>query len=241
MVQTIEPPAVNLLSGTEWVTLRDQADVLVGSGAVPEDITDTGKALAVILRGRELGLPTVYSLSNIHLIGRDLRLGAQATLALIFAHHGDDAVRFTRMTDAQCEARYKRRGWTDYDTYSYTKADAEQAGLLDDPNERPLWHKNPREMLRWACVRGIGAIAFSDVVAGVAAPVPSPVVWRASDMNQLDLRLRYDAIAVQARSLGIAVEYLPLDASAERIAVLGEELRQAIEAKTGEAPSLLDP
>ncbi|MBV9282954.1 MAG: hypothetical protein JOZ41_23015, partial [Chloroflexi bacterium] len=64
-------PAAELRSVVDpeaWTVLREQADVLVRSGFLPHGVNTPEKAISIVMKGRELGIPPMYALSNIAVI-----------------------------------------------------------------------------------------------------------------------------------------------------------------------------
>ncbi|MFN0071387.1 MAG: hypothetical protein ACKVVP_07870 [Chloroflexota bacterium] len=148
-----------------WEMFRQQAEVLVAAGFLPDSIKRPEAALAIMLKGAELGLPPMLSLSSIHLIHGRPTLSAEGMLALIYDRHGDGAVRFSESTPERCTARYKRRGWADYDAYTYSIEDAKRADLLKEAR----WQRHPAAMLRARVITAIARMAFADTIAGLDA------------------------------------------------------------------------
>jgi hypothetical protein len=155
-----------LPSVEEWQTMTQMAEALVASGLLPKHITTWQAALAVMQRGRELGVPPMYALSNIlHLQGKPTA-NSELMLALIYRDHGDGAVIFTHTDETRCEVSYKRRGWTSRQRYAFTLEDAKRAGLLNNPS----WLKYPAAMLRARSISAVARMAFPDSIGGMYTP-----------------------------------------------------------------------
>ena len=150
---------------SEWSLMLEQADTLVKTGFLPTAINSAQKAAAVMLKARELNIPPMYGLSNIAIIQGKPVAGAELLLALIYRDHGDNAVIFKVSDDTQCVIGYKRRFWTNYQTHSFTIAQAKTAGLNGDN-----WRKYPAAMLRARCVSGMARMGFPDSIGGMYTP-----------------------------------------------------------------------
>lgn len=155
-VQTIPSPA-------EWKNIFEMASALVPTGFLPDSIKTPAQAAAVMLKGRELGIPPMYALSNIVVIKGKPTCGAELMLALIYRDHGDTAIQFPESTNQKCTIAYRRRGWDKPLTYSFTIQDAQAAGLASGPT----WKNYPAAMLRARCISAVARMAFADSIGGM--------------------------------------------------------------------------
>lgn len=149
----------------EWALMRDQAGVLVGTGFLPATIKTPEQALAVMLKGREIGVPAMYALSNIAVIQGKPACTAELMLALTYRDHGDDAIFFTAASGATATTSYKRRHWRERQTFSFTLDHARTAGLSGGN-----WAKYPAAMLRARCISAVARMAFPDSISGMYTP-----------------------------------------------------------------------
>jgi hypothetical protein len=150
----------------DWQTMLGMADQLVKSGLLPSSIRTPQAAVAIILKGRELGVPAMYALSNIVVIQGKPAANAELMLALVYRDHGDDAIRFTETTAERCTIAYRRRTWKQSETFSFTMQDAKTAGLLTNQT----WQKYPQAMLRARCISAVARMAFADSIGGMYTP-----------------------------------------------------------------------
>jgi hypothetical protein len=150
----------------DWQILKEQAAMLLSTGFLPSAIKNAEQAIAIILKGRELGLPPMYSLSNISIINGKPCTGAEAIAALIYRDHGDHALIMVETTDERCVLKYKRRSWGDWQEFEFTAADAKRAGLYG----KGTWTQYPATMLRWRAISAVGKLAFADTVGGLYTP-----------------------------------------------------------------------
>lgn len=151
---------------TEWSLMLDQAQVLLSTGFLPKAIQTPEQAVAIMLKGRELGIPPMYALSNIAVIQGKPTASAELMLALIYRDHGDNAIYNIRSDHEVAEYAYKRRSWSEYRRFSFTIEQARKAGITNNPN----WTKYPAAMLRARCVSAIARIAFPDSIGGMYTP-----------------------------------------------------------------------
>jgi len=145
--------------------LLELGEVLSKTGFLPAAIKTKEQVAAIVLKGRELGIPTMYALSNIAVIQGKPAANAELMLALIYRDHGDDAVRFVEATSQKATISYKRRGWRERQTFTFSGEDARAAGLTDGN-----WKKYPGAMLRARCISAVARLAFPDTIGGMYTP-----------------------------------------------------------------------
>jgi hypothetical protein len=150
----------------QWQLMREQASVFIQSGMLPAHIRSPEQAIVIMLKGRELGLPPLYALSTIGVINGKPVVAAEVMAALVYRRHGDQALRIVQSDARICAIEYRRRGWTEPQTYSFSIEDAHRAGLLMGN----AWQKYPAAMLRARCISAVARMAFPDVISGVYTP-----------------------------------------------------------------------
>lgn len=155
-----------LPSAADWSTTMEMAQVLLQSGMLPSHIKSVPAAVAIIQKGRELGISPMYSLSNIVCIQGKPTANAELMLALIYRDHGDNAVYFEEANNNRCVIGYKRRGWDSCKRFSFDMDDARKAGLLSNQT----WQKYPGAMLRARCISAVARLAFPDSIGGMYSP-----------------------------------------------------------------------
>lgn len=143
--------------------LLKQAQVLVKSGVLPVEIKTPEAAVAVILMGRELGIPPMQAFRGIYVVKGKPTLSAQLMGAMIF--RAGHSYRIDTSTNAECRITFKRKTGESY-THAFTLADASAAGLAG----AGTWKTYPKAMLFSRCMSA-GARAFMpDVIAGMYTP-----------------------------------------------------------------------
>lgn len=151
------------LSPEHWTVLRQQAEILVKTGFLPAEIKTAEQAIAICLKGAELGVPPMYALSNIHVIKGKPTCSAELMLALVKRDHGRDAVHVTETTAEQCTVTY--RDGSHRGSYTFTIQDAKRAGLSGGN-----WTGYPAAMLRARCISAVARMAFPDSIGGMYTP-----------------------------------------------------------------------
>ena len=154
-----------LPSDGEWRTMMQMATELVRSGMLPAHIKSPAAAVAVIQKGRELGIAPMYALSNIIVIQGKPTANAELMAALIYRDHGDDALDYEESTVERCTIAYKRRNASKRSKHTFTQADAKAAGLSGGN-----WAKYPAAMLRARCISAVARMGFPDSIGGMYTP-----------------------------------------------------------------------
>jgi len=146
-----------------WDVMKKQGAELLKSGFIPSSIKSPEQFLAVILKGRELGLPPMYSCAHIVIIQGKPTMSAEVMLAMIFKNCPGTKIQYLEVTNDRCTIKASRPGG-EPSTFSFSMADAKAAGLDTKEN----WRKYPRAMLRSRCISELARSLFPDCVAGVS-------------------------------------------------------------------------
>ncbi len=145
----------------EWGMIQQQADALVKSGFLPRAIDSWQKAAAIILLGRELGVPPWAALNGINVIQGKPTVSPQLMLGMINAKGQLEDMTIDD-TGAACTVTMKRRGRSAH-SYTFSVADAKAMGLDGKDN----WKKQPAIMRQWRAVAGCARVVFPDVIQGL--------------------------------------------------------------------------
>jgi len=130
-----------------------------GNGFIPKHFTNAAQVAAVILSGREMGVPPMASLRNFFLI--EGKVGMDASFVLGRMLSAGVTHEWLRDDDTGAVVRLTRPGGKPYES-SFTKEDAIRAGLWS----KNIWKQYPRAMLRARAITA-GARAYApDVFAG---------------------------------------------------------------------------
>jgi len=132
------------------------------------------QAMAIMLKGHELGMALTASFEFIDIIKDKPSLKPRGALALIHQCGLCEKVVIDDQVDANgkpsgCAVTMKRKGGIEF-TAAFTMADAKLAGLLEvRPNAKGPggWQKYPANMLRWRAIGFCAAVVFPDVTGGL--------------------------------------------------------------------------
>jgi hypothetical protein len=166
------------VSMTEWTVMREQAAMLVKTGFLPESIKTPEQAVAIILQGREIGIPTMAALQTINVIKGKPTVSPQLMLALIYRSKQVETLAIEEETETRCVVLMKRKGQPAH-RESFTIEDARKITTSEYENGQkksvPLadkynWRSMPKTMLKWRAIAACSRVVFPDVVLGLYTP-----------------------------------------------------------------------
>lgn len=140
--------------------VKSYAEIARRAGILPRDLSEVA-ATAVILIGKEIGIPPFQALRSISFIGGRVVLSVQLQLALA-RKQANVELKVDSETDDAVTVTLKRA--SEGVTVSYTLADAKRAGLV---RAGGTWEKFPRQMLRWRAIGDALRLIAPDVVMGL--------------------------------------------------------------------------
>jgi hypothetical protein len=186
----------------EWTMMMDMAKMLVGSGMIPTSIDKPQKAMAIMLKGRELGIPAMQSFSHIYVVEGKPACSSELMLALM-ARGGVtwEWVKDGRGTDRTASIKFSRKGFPDYIS-TFTFADAEkivkrEGGQLLKATETYTWKQYLPNMLRARAVSN-GARAFApDLIGGMSYTIEELVDYDSIDAVEAEVKVSADDLREQ--------------------------------------------
>jgi len=173
-------------SEQELSTLKDMAGTFVKSGLLPSSVNTPEKAILIMLKGRELGLPPLQALSGLHVIEGKPGLSSETMLAMIYKQVPGAQIQFVRSDTKGCEIDAARPGGKPQ-KFSFSEQDAQRAGLLGKQN----WQKYPQSMYRARCISAMARAVFPDAIQNCHTPeelenadAPAPGETKAANISQ---------------------------------------------------------
>jgi len=165
-IELAQPPAWHLQleprdSGGAWNLAKMLANSrLYSAYGSPEAI------MAIVLRGRALGLDATTALASFHVIEGKPSMSAALMIGLV--HRSGKALFFDCIDSTSEKAVWvtKRVGSQHESRNTFTMDDARRAGLGTKGN----WAKYPAEMLRWRAASALARMVYPDIVAGLYTP-----------------------------------------------------------------------
>ncbi len=145
----------------KWNLMRQQAETLVKSGFLPAAVNTAEKALAIMQKGKELGIPPMEALSSINVIQGKPSVSPQLMLAL--------ARRTGELLDMKMETSEKgatvtvtRKSQSPYTT-TFGVKEATDLGLMAKDN----YKKQAGTMFGWRALAANLRITFPDAISGL--------------------------------------------------------------------------
>lgn len=137
--------------------------------AVKSKLTKLGlveEAAVILMTGRELGLAPMQSLRGIYVVDGKPTLSADMMVAVIRKSGQCETWRVVESTAERCTITTRRKGESADAARTWTRADADRAGVTHkDP-----WRKYPAAMLRHRCAADLARQEYPDVLLGLYDP-----------------------------------------------------------------------
>lgn len=126
------------------------------------------QAMAIMLKGYELGLGLTASFEFVQVVEGRPALSPRGMLALIQTHPECAGIKIEDIKDAEgkpqaCRVTMKRKNGFEY-TVEWSMADAERAGVVKPGGG---WSTYPANMLRWRAIGFCADVVFGDVIGGL--------------------------------------------------------------------------
>lgn len=151
---------------TPWQEMKDQAGMLVKTGFLPSSIKTPEQAVAIMLTGKELGVPPMQSLRGVNVIQGQPVVKPELMLALCVQRIKGFKYSFGECTNDKATFTASRPEMLEPYVSVFTFDDAKAAGLTGKDN----WQKYRANMLRWRAVANALHIVAPDVLVGVYTP-----------------------------------------------------------------------
>ena len=173
-VPTLTPS--RLPSSQEWSTLLDMAQTIARSGFLPSNLATVEKVAAIILKGRELGIPGMQSISHIHVIDGKLSCSAELMLALLarggitwaWKEDGSDGesavIEFYREGFAPVAGRFTMEDARRVETVAWENGEKKTVKLAD----RESWKNYPANLLRARAIANGARMIGPDLLTGMS-------------------------------------------------------------------------
>ena len=157
----LQPANEVLPSPQQWQTMLQMAQTLVQSGFLPKAIDTPQKATAVILKGREIGIPAMQSFAHINVIDGKPTCSAELQLALLA--RGGVTWEWLENSNTAAEIVFRRDGFAPF-AARFDLEDAKRAGLLGKQN----WQKYPGDMCAARAISKGARKIGPDLIAGMS-------------------------------------------------------------------------
>lgn len=143
--------------------IKELGSTLIASGLLPDGVKKPESAVAIMVKGAEIGLSAMYALSHIAIINGKPAMSAEAMLALV--QRSGHRIRIVETTSEKCAVVGVRREDPKHPTrIEWTMEDAKRAQLAG----KGPWKTYPRAMLRSRAISELCRATFADVLSGVS-------------------------------------------------------------------------
>lgn len=141
-----------------------QCESLVKSGFLPASIKTPEQALAIAIKGREVGMPPMQAFSQINIINGKPCIGAEGMNFLIRRNFPAARIAILERSDVSCKIKAQRCADEPPVEFSFSMDDAKRAQLLANPS----WQKYPRAMLFARAFSEMARTMFPDALGGIS-------------------------------------------------------------------------
>lgn len=158
-----------LVPAEQLAQMQDLADRFFKSGLAPSKFENPQQIIITALFGRELGMSFQQSLTAVHVIEGVPSLHYKDQLGLIRARCPEAKIKFLQADVEGCVIEAWRPGEEIPTKFSFTRADAQRAGLLALRNGEIIkdnWRNYPEDMMIGRAVGRMSRRLFSDVMRG---------------------------------------------------------------------------
>ncbi len=146
--------------------LMQVAEMLTKSGLLPQSIKTKEQAAVIILKGRELGFPTLEAFAQINVIQGKPTISPQGMISLVRRTGQLEYLKIEQNdNNTATTVRVKRKGEPEHAT-TFSDEDAKAMGLLGKDN----WQKQKPVMRQWRAVGANLRITFADIIGGMYPP-----------------------------------------------------------------------
>lgn len=144
--------------------IAELAAQVASTDFVPKGLRDKPAAItAAILFGRELAMPPMHALSNIHMVEGKPTLAAETMRAMVLA--AGHELGYGEVSGSVCEVKGRRSGASEWTIVRWTIADAQRAGVAN----KGVWKSYPRQMLTARATAELCRMIFPDVTHNIRA------------------------------------------------------------------------
>lgn len=140
------------------------AERIARTDFVPEGLRGKPESvMAAMLKGHEVGMAPMQSLSHIHVIKGKVGISAEGQRGLVLA--AGHSIRVKKLDPTSCTLIGTRRGESDGTEITYTLDEAKKAGIARGNN----WTNHPTDMLLARATTRLCRAVFPDVTGGLSS------------------------------------------------------------------------
>lgn len=147
----------------QWEIMRQQADVLIKSGFLPQSVKTPEQAITIMMMGNALSIEPIVALNSINVIQGKPTVSPQLMLALVRRSGQLESMKVTDDGET-CTVEMTRRNEPTH-VEKFSRKDADAMGLSGKDN----WKKQPATMRRWRAIAAACRVVFPDCIWGIAS------------------------------------------------------------------------
>jgi hypothetical protein len=149
-------------SPQEFTAIKELGAMAVKSGLLPTSVNTPEKAVIIILKGRELGIPPMQAFSSIAVVNGKPTMSAELMAAMIYKNVPGAIINYLKSDNNECVIEAQRPGGKPT-RFSFSMEDAKRANLVG----KGPWQTYPAAMLRARCLSAMARAMFADALSGV--------------------------------------------------------------------------
>ena len=180
----LRPPLALIPTDNELARMGKVAEIILAGGMdLPDGLDTPAKVMAVMLKGRALGLDPTIAIEHIHLIDGHSVPDGEIMAALLARDDPGSQLLIERLTETECTMRIVRpsRGIDAPYTVKVTDTDVALLVKRDTPHQAPArgggtymtkpgaWVSYPRDRLRWHCTKRLLKIYAPEIINGMGS------------------------------------------------------------------------
>lgn len=148
----------------QWGQMMQMGDTLLKSGFLPTSIKTPAQAVAIMLKGWEMGVPAMQAFAQISVIQGKPAVGAELMLARIYERFPNADIQVIKRDAEGCHIKARRDKKRDYVDFKFELEDAKRADLMGKDN----WRKYPKNMFYWRAVSDMARAMWPECLAGAS-------------------------------------------------------------------------
>lgn len=149
----------------KWESWKNLAKTLRQSNFLPTHFKTDEQVIAVMMKGKEMNLPTMFALDHLFPVNGKIGFDNQCMEALILDSGLLDTLDIIQNDNPiSCTVKMKRKGMDYVHSETYTLEDAKIAGLYPSKDN---WKKYPKQCCKARAYTNCGRVMFADITGGM--------------------------------------------------------------------------
>lgn len=191
----------SLIPSQDEITTYERYAKLQATGFFPKAIDNPMKAMLIMLKGRELGIPPLQAIEDLAVVDNKVTQSGKLMLARIYQRHPNADIRIIESTALSAVLHAARRKGEPLAPFSFSIEEAKVAGLLMGRNgPKTNWQGYAADMLYWRAVSRMAKRLFPDTLMGVYYTPEELGAETTEDGEVMDLTAAPIAAALEAKT-----------------------------------------